>query len=240
MLGIQRPKEEAIMTHVGQSERVAVSRMRISRSRGAASGFLVIVLGLWGALVPFVGPAFDFAYNPGQGSAWSAARGWLEVLPGVVALIGGLVLVRSGNRATAMLGGWLSVVAGAWFVVGRVVATTLTIGEIGRPVAGTDAKAAWLELTYFYGLGALIVFFGAMALGRLSVRSVRDVDFAERSAAARRDERAQVAAATAPTGIVSETPTGPVPHTATEADRPKRTWHNPLGRRRDNPTPVGQ
>ena len=46
------------------------------------------------------------------------STGWLEVLPGVVAVVGGLLLVRSRNRATAMLGGWLSVVAGAWFVVG--------------------------------------------------------------------------------------------------------------------------
>ena len=53
-----------------------------------------------------------------------------------------------------MFGGWLSVIAGAWFVIGRVMATTLTIGEIGRPVAENDIKAAWLELTYFYGLGA--------------------------------------------------------------------------------------
>lgn len=47
---------------------------------------------------------------------------------------------------------------------------------IDGPVAQTDAKAAWLELSYFYRLGAAIVLLGAMALGRLSVRSVRDVD----------------------------------------------------------------
>src|ERR1700712_3575906 len=175
------------MAEVVSGERVNGGRMRIPRSRGAASGFLVILLGLWGALVPFVGPAFDFAYNPDQGSAWSATRGWLEVLPGVVAVIGGFLLVRSRNRATAMFGGWLSVLAGAWFVIGRVMATTLTIGEIGRPVAENDIKAAWLELTYFYGLGALIVFLGAMALGRLSVRSVRDVGHAQRVAADRVD-----------------------------------------------------
>ena len=31
-------------------------RFDIPRSRGAASGFLLILLGLWGALVPFIGP----------------------------------------------------------------------------------------------------------------------------------------------------------------------------------------
>jgi hypothetical protein len=228
------------MTEVVSGDRVDGGRMRIARSRGAASGFLVIVLGLWGALVPFVGPTFDFAYDPDLGSAWSGPRGWLEVLPGVVAVIGGLLLLRSRNRATAMLGGWLSVVAGSWFVIGRVMATTLTIGEIGRPVAETDIKAAWLELTYFYGLGALIVFLGAMALGRLSVRSVRDVGLAQRTAAARRDR--DVEATTASTGVVSEPVTSPNrtqpvgTDTVTEEGRPRRSWRNPL--RRDKTTLV--
>jgi hypothetical protein len=219
------------MNEVTSRERVAGGRMRIPRSRGAASGFLVIVLGLWGALVPFLGPMFDFAYDSGQGAAWSAARGWLEVLPGAVAVVGGVVLVRSGNRATAMLGGWLSVIAGAWFVVGRVVATTLTIGEIGRPVADTDTKAAWLELTYFYGLGALIVFLGAMALGRLSVRSIRDVDYARRATAA------PVTAEHEP--ITGATPTAPVERQVVEPSEPaRRSWTDRLGGRRDKRTPV--
>ncbi len=233
------------MTRVVSDERSGGGRLRIPRSRGAASGLLVIVLGLWGALVPFVGPAFDFAYNPAQGSAWSAARGWLEVLPGAVAVIGGLLLVRSRNRATAMLGGWLSVLAGAWFVIGRVMATTLTIGEIGRPVADTDTKAAWLELTYFYGLGALIVFLGAMALGRLSVRSVRDVDYAQRAVIADRDRRAdEVVARQEVTGdpATDATPTRPVDRGAVvpAETRPGRRSLNPLKRRRrDEPTGAG-
>jgi hypothetical protein len=231
------------MTQVVSGDRVGGGRLRIARSRGAASGILVIVLGAWGALVPFLGPAFDFAYDQDQGAAWSAARGWLEVVPGVVAVIGGLLLLRSQNRAAAMLGGWLSVIAGAWFVVGRVMATTLTIGEIGRPVAETETKAAWLELTYFYGLGAVIVFVGAMALGRLSVLSVRDVGYAEKSALRRRradvvDESNVEVDRSFTTGA---TPTHPVVgEPIAEERRPRRSWHNPLGRRRGNPTSVGR
>ena len=60
--------------------------LHIPRSRGAASGVLVIVLGLWGALVPFVGPYFNFAFSPDQAWTWTAGRGWLEVLPGAVAV----------------------------------------------------------------------------------------------------------------------------------------------------------
>ena len=47
------------------------------------------------------------------------------MLPGVVTVVGGLLLFGSRNGATAMLGGWLAVVAGAWFVVGRAFAGPL-------------------------------------------------------------------------------------------------------------------
>lgn len=172
MIGSERP------------DRPHGSRMRIARSRGAASGFLLMLLGVWGAMVPLVGPHFDYAYSPDRAWVWTGARGWLEVLPGVVTVLGGVLLLSSRNRATAMLGGWLTVIAGGWFVVGRAVAGPLGLGDVGTPVAATDTKQAWLELTYFYGLGALIVFLGAAAVGRLSVRSVRDVEYARRPLAA--------------------------------------------------------
>lgn len=157
-------------------------KMRIPRSRGALSGFLLILLGLWGALIPFVGPYFDFAFSPDRAWAWSAGRGWLEVLPGAVAVLGGLLLLLSKNRATAMFGSWLAVAAGAWFVIGRAVAGPLGLGDPGTPLA-TGTKELWLELTYFYGLGALVVFLGAAAMGRLSIRSVRDIEYAHASGA---------------------------------------------------------
>ena len=157
-------------------------RLQMPRSRGAASGFLLILLGIWGALVPFVGPYFDFAFTPDREWAWTAARGWLEVLPGAATTVGGFLLLSSRNRFTAMLGGWLTVFAGAWFVVGRALAGPLGLGDAGSPVAATDTKRVVLELTYFYGLGALIIFLGAIALGRLSIRSARDIRYAQRSA----------------------------------------------------------
>jgi hypothetical protein len=155
-------------------------RMQIPRSRGAASGFLLILMGVWGALIPFIGAYFDFAYTPDQAWTWTSARGWLEVLPGATTVVGGLLLLTSRHRAIAMLGGWLTVLAGAWFVVGRAFAGLLNIGDPGAPVASKDTVRVWLELAYFSGLGTLIVFLGALALGRVSVRSLRDVQYAHR------------------------------------------------------------
>jgi hypothetical protein len=138
-------------------------------------GLLLILLGAWGALIPFFGPNIDWAYMADPAWTWSATKGWLEVLPGAVTALGGLLLLASGNRGSAVFGGWLAVLGGAWFVVGRVFASTLGIGDVGQPVASTDLKRALLEVTYFTGLGALIVFLGGAALARVAVVHARDV-----------------------------------------------------------------
>jgi hypothetical protein len=171
-------------------------------------------LGAFGALIPFAGPYFDFAFTPDQEWTWTAARGWLEVLPGAATVVGGVLLLGSRNRATAMLGGWLTVLAGAWFVVGRALAGPLGIGDVGAPVAVTDNKRAVLELAYFYGLGSLIIFLGAVALGRLSVRTARDVAFAQRP----------VAATVQPQPAPSEEVTEIQPTPTTEP--PRRGWRD--------------
>jgi hypothetical protein len=151
-------------------------RLWMPRSRGAVCGLVLVILGAWGALIPFVGPHFNFAYTPDKEWAWSTARGWLEVLPGGVTALGGLLLIFSGNRVTAIVGGWLAVLAGGWFVIGGEVAPMLGIGSAGDPIAATDRKRAALEISYFSGLGALIVFVGGIALARLAVRLASDIE----------------------------------------------------------------
>ncbi|MGA8548123.1 MAG: hypothetical protein WB785_23080 [Mycobacterium sp.] len=187
--------------------------LHMPRSRGAVSGLLLIILGVWGALVPFVGPYFHFAYTPDQVWAWNTARGWLEVFPGAVSVAGGILLLISGNRATAMLGGWLAVIAGAWFVVGRTLAPTLRIGSAGQPIGATDAKRALLEIVYFSGLGALIVFLGAAALARMSVRTARDLEYelANEPVAEADTSSAYAAPAAAPV-VAPDAPTDAAPH----------------------------
>lgn len=200
-------------------------RLGMPRSRGAASGFLLILLGIWGALIPFVGPYFDFAFTPDHEWAWTAARGWLEVLPGAATAVGGFLLLSSRNRFTAMIGGWLTVLAGAWFVVGRALAGPLGLGDAGVPVAATEARRVALDLAYFYGLGALIIFLGALALGRLSVRSARDIRYAQR-AAMTATEPAMATTDPAPSEDVTE-----IQPAEEEPQRRNRSWGGMFGRR---------
>lgn len=185
--------------------------LHMPRSRGAVSGLLLTILGIWGALIPFVGQYLHFAWTPGQTSAWSTARGLLEVFPGAVTAVGGFLLLVSGNRATAMFGGWLATIAGVWFVVGRVVAPTLRIDGIGAPSAATDAKRALLDIGYFSGLGALIVFLSGAVLARLSVRTVRDAEFASQAVLSPAEDTSAAVPPPAPA------PPAPAPDAPTEA-----------------------
>ncbi len=143
--------------------------MRVPRSTTAVSGLLIMLLGLWGALVAFIGPYFDYAFGVNEAWHYTADRLWLNILPGAAAVLGGMLLAFSARRIALMAGALLSLCAGAWFVAGPAVSLTWEsgVGPIGRPLFGSVRQI--LELVgYFYGLGALIVAFAAYSLGRIS------------------------------------------------------------------------
>jgi len=163
---------------------IRASRRRVARTRGALSGLLLMILGLWAALVPFIGPSFDLGYTPRPDSTWhwTAARGWLEVLPGAAAFLGGLLLLVSTSRAMTIFGGWLAALGGAWLVIGPALAPAIKLHP-GQPdpSMGTNTRAA-TSVLFFFATGAVILFIASVALGRVSVLSLRDVRAAERRA----------------------------------------------------------
>jgi hypothetical protein len=178
------------------------SRFRVARTRGALSGVVLVVLGAWAALVPFIGPYFDFAYTPSADQAWmwTAERGYMEVAPGAAAFVGGLILLFSTSRVMAMFGAWLGVAGGAWLILGPPLAGYLNV-DLGQPDPASNLRVQTLEsLFFFYAIGAAILFVASFALGRISTHSVRDVRAAERRAAAltAREDRVEPAPTTAP------------------------------------------
>src|SRR3989442_481018 len=64
--------------------------MPIPRRRGVLGGLLLVLLGLWAALIPFVGPYFNFEFVSDKAWDWTSDRFWLSVLPGAVIALGGL------------------------------------------------------------------------------------------------------------------------------------------------------
>ena len=87
--------------------------MRIARSTGAVSGLLIALLGIWGALIPFVGPYFDYSFGTNSTWHYTADRLWLNILPGALAVVAGIMLMTASRRHYGALGGWLAVTAGA-------------------------------------------------------------------------------------------------------------------------------
>jgi hypothetical protein len=157
------------------------ARFAIPRSRGMVSGVLLVILGAWGAVIPFVGPYFGYEFGSDQAWAMSWTRLWLNVLPGVAMFLGGLLLIGARRRAIAVVGGWLGVAGGAWFIVGPTVAMlwggSMPGAPIGAPIGSEGLRVVEL-LGYFYALGAAGLTLSALALGRLSMIDVRDVDAA--------------------------------------------------------------
>jgi len=140
--------------------------LRVPRTRGALSGALLVLLGLWGGLVAFVGPYFHFAYTPGTAWTYTSGRLWLEILPGIATVLGGLILLASRVRPVAMFGALLAALGGAWFAVGRVLSPAWNSHgtvALGTPIGGTLHRAL-VELCYFTGLGVIIVFLAALSL----------------------------------------------------------------------------
>jgi hypothetical protein len=150
--------------------------MRITRSKGSLTGLALVLLGIWGAIVPFIAPYWGYGLaGPGSVSASSTwaftlPRLYLDILPGAAVLLGGLILLGTHNRATATFGSSLAIAGGVWFVVGPQISRiwgAINQGTVNSaPVANT--------MGWYYGLGVIVTLLAAVALGRMLVRGVRD------------------------------------------------------------------
>ena len=96
-----------------------------------------------------------------------------------------------GVRSALGLAALLLTASGVWFVIGPTVSVLWSnagppLGQAGRPLGGEYRQMAEL-LAYFYGVGAAIIAFASIALGRMTLRTVRDVELEREAAIARRD-----------------------------------------------------
>jgi hypothetical protein len=161
------------------------------------TGVLLILLGAWGGLAPFIGHYLHFGFTPDKAWAYTSGRLWLSVVPGAAALLGGLLVAAASNRVVGGFGGFLAALGGAWFVVGSPVIAVLVKSHSispGHAFGGTLGSLSattkeFLEtLGLFTGVGVLILFLAALALGRFSVVGLRDAELAEADALAAGDE----------------------------------------------------
>jgi hypothetical protein len=135
-------------------------------------GLLLVALGAWGAIVPFVGPEFGYPFPAGSGRDswdWTASTWQLSLLPGIAAAYGGLILLGllGTVRFAPALGAFVALVAGAWFVLGAEFSRLWT----SPPADGTGSD--WMVIAtnagYHEGLGLAISSLAAFALGLLAL-----------------------------------------------------------------------
>ncbi len=117
--------------------------LRVPRSRGAFSGLLLILLGIWGGLVPLVGPYLHYAYTPDKVWTITSGRAWLEFAPAAGAVVGGLMLLASRLRPLALIGATLAALSGFFTGLGAVIicAAAVAIGRLSV-ISARDTKMA--------------------------------------------------------------------------------------------------
>jgi hypothetical protein len=145
--------------------------------RAIPFGFVIALLGAWVIVAALIGPAFNFGFF--NDSSWQfSTRQWeTELIPGVVAVIGGLMLVMP-SRGTGALGALLAFAAGGWLIVSPILYPLWSSGTI-HPY-GTEGMKALRWLGHFYGPGGLLLFFAGYANGLFARRTVvQDTQVAE-------------------------------------------------------------
>jgi len=228
-------------------QRREIGTLAMPRRRGTGSGTLLVLLGIWGGIIPFIGPTFGYRMDTAASWTFTADRLWLSVLPGTAALIGGLILLGAANRLSASVGSWLALAAGIWFVVGPTV-SLLWDSPVGASGVGADSGTQRFieQIGFSYGLGALVTALAAGALARVMVRSERDAALLEQAGATtatttRTDEPVGAPAADRPLGAeaVTEEPVTERPVTerpAAEPDADGPVADEPVS---DRPTGAG-
>jgi hypothetical protein len=143
--------------------------MRIRRTHGIFGGLLVALLGIWGGIIPFVGPYFNYAFTPDKAWTYTSGRLYLEILPGAGALLGGLLMMAARSRHVALFGSLLAIASGAWFALGNVFAPLWTVANpAGGPASVGTLTRILEQVGFFTGLGIVIVLIAAIVAGRVT------------------------------------------------------------------------
>jgi hypothetical protein len=152
---------------------------QIPRSRGSISGLFLILLGAWAGLIPLVGPYLNYGFTPNK--TWDLTQGrlYLSVIPGAAVLLAGLVILMTRSRGIGGFFAFVAALAGVWFIAGAAIVELLpaSLGSsitTGTPIGTTTQRVILTALGFYAGVGALILFFASLVLGRFSIAAHKD------------------------------------------------------------------
>ena len=135
----------------------------LARTRGSA--ILILLLGIWGGIVPFVGGYFGYPSGAPTWH-WSMTNAMLSVAAGAVAVFGAL-LMMGGRPSMGRLGGLLALIGGAWFILGPIF-LPLWSNATALKTSGSKVMQVLEQIGYHFGTGVLITALAGYALGAMT------------------------------------------------------------------------
>jgi|GEM_PF-1319737 len=140
---------------------------------------VALVIGAWGGIAPYVGPAFGYSADGSGSWHWTLSHALLGLVPGAVAVAVAMAFVplaaragRGRGRVLLWLSGLACLLCGAWFVVGPAAWPVLT--DASRYfVPAAPLQALGNVVGYSLGPGVVLAACGAFAMG-WAVRHRRD------------------------------------------------------------------
>jgi hypothetical protein len=175
--------DRGLTTTGATSETYGPAHVRMTGSTGltiglTVLGLLTILVGAWGAIVPYLGPTFGYHANSSGSWNWTWQHSLLYLIPGAAAVVTGLWMwgmaarTRAGSgRFGSGLAGLVLLAAGAWFVLGPAVWPIFYSSAVFGPASPTSNFVN--QLGYNFGPGLILATLGGMTLASAAVRRRR-------------------------------------------------------------------
>lgn len=143
----------------------------VSAAGLATIAVLVMLVGAWGGIVPFVGPIFSFSADGSPSWYWDLAHALLWLAPGAIAVLVGFAMLSQASRVKAerarfglTVTGLVAVVSGAWFVVGPWAWPVFKSGGVVFSPASPTRELLY-QVGWSLGPGMMLVLLGGCAIG---------------------------------------------------------------------------
>lgn len=140
---------------------------------GAIAGLVLIPLGVWAALNPFL--------FGGWAWEWHTGRFLLCVLPGAAAALGGLIMLI-GRQQAVRFGGGLALAGGLGFIAGPPLYGAFAGNQLGT-LSGGEAVRLLQWMPFFFCAGTLVSLVSAYGVGLIAPLHFADEAWSEPAAA---------------------------------------------------------
>jgi hypothetical protein len=154
-----------------QSLRLGSARLRVGRFGIGTIGTLTVLISAWGGIIPYIGPVFGYSADGADSWYWNLAHAILGLAPGAIGVVMGLVILsRTGGvifgrgRISLATAGVISLICGAWFVIGPLTWPVITTHR-AYFVTASPLRELANQIGYSLGTGVILAACGAFAIG---------------------------------------------------------------------------